>query len=96
MAQDTAYVAVAARITGRVQGVWFRGWVRQQARQLGLTGWVRNEPDGSVAAVFVGQSESVDAILALCHGGPPLARKDRLDATPFTPVPTLAEFTVER
>jgi acylphosphatase len=96
MAQDTACIAVAARITGRVQGVWFRSWVRQQARQLGLTGWVRNWPDGSVAALFVGPSGSVDAILTLCHGGPPLARVDRVDATPVTPVPTLEESAVER
>jgi acylphosphatase len=57
---DTS-IAVAARITGRVQGVWFRGWVREEARRLGLTGLVRNEPDGSVAALFAGQETAVAA-----------------------------------
>jgi acylphosphatase len=44
------------------------------ARRLGLTGLVRNEPDGSVAALFAGQETAVAAMLALCREGPPLAR----------------------
>src|SRR5699024_1180285 len=45
-------VAVEARITGRVQGVWYRGWTKGEATRRGLSGWVRNEPDGAVAALF--------------------------------------------
>jgi acylphosphatase len=92
---DTS-VATAARITGRVQGVWFRGWVREQARRLGLTGWVRNEPDGSVAALFVGPGAAVAAMLALCREGPPAARVLGVETTPVVPVPDLAEFRVTR
>ena len=91
-----ASIAVAVRITGRVQGVWFRGWVRVEARRLGLTGWVRNQPDGSVAAQFVGPGAAVAAMLALCHQGPPPARVLGVETTPIAPVPDLAEFRVEQ
>ena len=94
MAGAEASIATAARITGRVQGVWFRGWVRGEARRLGLTGWVRNEPDGSVAALFVGPGAAVAAMLALCREGPPPARVDAVETTPVAPVPELAEFRV--
>jgi len=87
-------IAGAARITGRVQGVWFRGWVREEARRLGLTGWVRNQPDGSVAALFVGPEAAVAAMLALCREGPPPARVDAVETTPVAPAPELAEFRV--
>ncbi len=89
-------IAIKARITGRVQGVWFRGWVREEARRLGLTGWVRNQPDGSVAALFLGQRSAVMAMLALCQQGPPQARVDGVETTPVVPAPKLTEFQVER
>jgi acylphosphatase len=91
-----ASIAVAARITGRVQGVWFRGWVREEALRLGLTGSVRNEPDGSVVALFAGRETAVAAMLALCREGPPLARVHGVEITPVVPVPQLAEFWVDR
>ncbi len=47
-------VTVRARVTGRVQGVWFRGWTEAEARRLGLAGWVKNEADGSVTALIAG------------------------------------------
>lgn len=93
---DCAPIAFEARIAGRIQGVWFRGWAREEARRLGLTGWVRNEADGSVTALFVGRAEAVATMLALCGDGPPLARVDRVDAMPVTPAPVLSEFRVER
>jgi len=96
VAGANASIAVAARITGRVQGVWFRGWVREEARRLGLAGWVRNQPDGSVAALFVGPGAAVAVMLALCREGPPHARVHAVETTPVTPVPELAEFRVAR
>ena len=91
-----ASIAVAVRITGRVQGVWFRGWVREQARRLGLAGSVRNQSDGSVAALLVGPGTAVAAMLALCHQGPPPARVHAVETTPVVPAPELAEFRIER
>lgn len=58
------------RITGRVQGVSYRAWTRAEATRLGLTGWVRNAPDGSVEAYVTGPLETVETLITACHGGP--------------------------
>lgn len=63
-------------ISGRVQGVFFRAWVLDNARGLGLRGWVRNRFDGSVEAVFEGPPASVDLMVKKCHDGPDHARVD--------------------
>lgn len=65
--------AVLARIQGRVQGVWYRGWTVEKATGLGLSGWVRNRADGSVEALFAGPAAAVEAMLAACREGPPAA-----------------------
>lgn len=62
------------RITGRVQGVGFRAATVRQAHSLGVTGWVRNAPDGSVEALIQGEPEQVDQMLSWLHRGPALAR----------------------
>ena len=66
-------------IHGRVQGVWFRESMRSEAERLGVTGWVRNAPDGSVEAVVQGPDTAVDALIAWARMGPPQARVDRID-----------------
>lgn len=65
-------------VRGRVQGVFFRAVTRETARGMGLTGWVRNLPDGSVEAVFEGQDDRVDKMLAWCHQGPPSAHVEEV------------------
>jgi acylphosphatase len=62
------------RITGRVQGVFYRDWFVEQARGLGVTGWVRNRADGSVEAVVSGSSGMIEAIVAKAHQGSPPSR----------------------
>lgn len=69
----TETVAARVRITGRVQGVWFRAWTVNVARDLCLDGWVRNRPDGSVEAVFCGPRTQVERMIANCQEGPPAA-----------------------
>jgi acylphosphatase len=64
---------IRVRITGRVQGVWYRGWTVDQALRLGLDGWVRNRRDGAVEAVFSGPEDVVRTMIALCRQGPPAA-----------------------
>ena len=68
-------------IQGRVQGVWFRESMRREAKRLGVTGWVRNTPDGAVEAVVQGPDEAVDALIAWAHDGPPMARVERITRT---------------
>jgi acylphosphatase len=64
-----------------VQGVFFRVETRDRARSLGLGGWVRNTPDGVVEAVFEGDKERIDSMLAWCERGPRGARVDDVDVT---------------
>lgn len=66
--------AVHCRITGRVQGVWYRGWTEREALSLNLDGWVRNRSDGSVEALFAGPREDVRDMIDRCWSGPPLAK----------------------
>ena len=63
-------------VSGRVQGVWFRGSTQDEAERLGIAGWVRNIPGGRVEAVFEGPADSVDAAVAWCRTGPPHAIVD--------------------
>ncbi len=69
-------------VSGRVQGVWYRGWVVDEARARGLDGWVRNRRDGSVEAVFRGAPEAVAEMIAACRQGPPMARVDAVQTLP--------------
>lgn len=65
-------------IEGRVQGVWFRESTRREAVSLGVSGWVRNLPDGTVEAMAEGPEESVRKLVSWCQHGPPAARVDRV------------------
>jgi acylphosphatase len=62
---------VRVRIEGVVQGVCFRACTEEEALRLGLAGWVRNRPDGSVEAVFEGEDAAVERMIAWCHRGSP-------------------------
>lgn len=84
MSEETADARKAVRIMimGKVQGVWFRGWVVDRASALGLDGWVRNRRDGSVEALAVGDSAAVDQLVAACRQGPPAARVEAVETAP--------------
>ena len=73
-----ATVSVRLHIQGRVQGVWYRGWVVAEAQELGLAGWVRNRRDGSVEALISGPEPAVRAMIERCRHGPPAARVERI------------------
>jgi acylphosphatase len=68
------------RIRGQVQGVGYRAWTDDKARALGLSGWVRNRRDGSVEALFSGESAKVDEMVGYCRQGPMAARVEAVDA----------------
>ncbi|MFO7460803.1 MAG: acylphosphatase [Desulfatiglandales bacterium] len=61
-------------IEGRVQGVWFRESTRKEAERLGVHGWVRNRPEGTVEVLIEGEEEKVRKLAAWCRHGPPSAR----------------------
>jgi len=69
------------RIYGLVQGVFFRSSMKYVANKLGVTGWVRNLPDGSVEAVVEGPEEKVNELIRWAHKGPPLARVEKVEVT---------------
>ena len=64
-------VRVRLRVDGRVQGVFFRTSTLEQAGRLGLKGWVRNCPDGSVEVVAEGERKKIEELVSWCHHGPP-------------------------
>ncbi len=70
-------------ISGRVQGVWFRGWMRETAVSFGLDGWVCNRRDGSVEAVFSGNAAKVEAMLQACWQGPRMARVTAVESSVY-------------
>ncbi|RWG85403.1 acylphosphatase [Mesorhizobium sp.] len=71
--------AVRARVSGMVQGVSYRVWTRNEAVRLGLTGWVRNERDGSVTALIVGADAAVAAMIDRLWQGPRGALVSKVD-----------------
>lgn len=72
-------------VHGEVQGVSFRYFCRQEARRLGVDGWVRNEPDGTVAALLEGPRQAVEELVAWCHEGPSGARVRHVDVEVVEP-----------
>ncbi|MEM1096915.1 MAG: acylphosphatase [Bacteroidota bacterium] len=79
-APDTGSQRLSARVSGRVQGVGFRHFTRATARRLGLTGWVRNEPDGSVYLIAEGPKAQLDTLLERLHTGPSMSRVQHVQA----------------
>ncbi len=75
----SSHERLTARVYGRVQGVGYRHFVWTRARRLGLTGWVRNEPDGSVAVVAEGPRPALESLLDALREGPPAARVERVE-----------------
>ncbi len=86
--------AVEVRVHGRVQGVYYRATARAEGERLGLAGWVRNLPDGSVQLRAQGDPRAVDALLAWCRVGPPGARVTDLEVDDVAPDPSLSGFTI--
>ncbi len=78
-------IRIRALVRGRVQGVFFRGSTQERARELGVDGWVRNCPDGSVEAVFEGSPQAVAEMLTFCARGPRWAEVDSLEQSAEAP-----------
>jgi acylphosphatase len=82
-------------VYGFVQGVFFRETTRRRAEAAGVSGWVRNRPDGAVEAVFEGEPDAVGRLLAFVQEGPPDARVERVETVDEEPE-GLERFAVRR
>ena len=83
-------------VKGRVQGVFFRASAQQEGLQLGLTGEVRNLPDGSVEAIVEGEKRAVDDFVDWCRRGPPSAEVEDVQVKLRPPRDEFRTFTVGR
>ena len=88
--------AAKLKISGQVQGVWYRASTHEKALALGLAGWVKNMPDGSVEALAQGPKEDVEALIAWCWKGPPLARVNQVAVEWTDPDKGFKKFEVRR
>lgn len=82
------------RIRGRVQGVGFRYYTQAQARMLGITGWVRNMPDGSVETCICGDAEQLASMQAWLAHGPATAHVDHVEVCPAPAQTPPPDFTI--
>lgn len=84
------------RISGKIQGVWFRDSTKAVANQLGITGFVRNEPDGTVYIEAEGTSSDMSQFLAWCHEGPERAKVERVETEESGQLQGFTDFVVRK
>ena len=95
MAQDEDPQAKRFVVRGRVQGVGFRWFVEREAHMLGVAGWVRNRPDGSVEVLAMGSRDQLLGLRARLRQGPRAARVDDVEEAEAKPVAGLNAFRIE-
>ena len=91
-----ALVRARLKVKGGVQGVGYRAWTRRTAESLGLTGWVRNLPDGAVEILAEGDKEQVEELVKCTHVGPPSSQVDEVDVLFETFTGEFAGFEIVR
>ena len=82
-------------VRGRVQGVGFRWFVEREAHILGIAGWVRNNPDGSVEVLAQGTRDQLSGLRSRLRDGPRAARVDGVEESPAQPITGLSSFRIE-
>lgn len=87
---------ILAVVHGKVQGVWFRAWTRDMARELGVVGWVRNLPDGTVETLAQAEETVLENFISRLHDGPPLARVTEVSVTKGDAGAAFDSFEVRR
>lgn len=85
---------IRVKIRGRVQGVYFRSYAQDRAIELNLTGWVRNNEDGTVEAVFSGNPDDVDKIIEWCYIGSPYSKVEKVEIFPEKEDKTMFTFSI--
>ena len=88
--------ALHMKISGIVQGVWFRASTKEQADRYGVSGWVRNVMDGSVEVHAQGADQSVEKLYQWCRRGPSGAVVESVDAEDVNPEPDIKGFVIRR
>ena len=83
------------KITGRVQGVFFRMCAQQKARELGVSGWVKNCRDGSVEALFQGDHDTLSQMISWCWTGSPDSRVEHVQSTEYPCASVLDGFDIQ-
>jgi acylphosphatase len=91
---DHDVIRVHLWVCGRVQGVFFRATTSDQARSRGLTGWVRNAPDGRVEAEVQGTRAAVEELIEECRTGPPMAAVSEVEVDQIDVVEDEQRFRV--
>jgi acylphosphatase len=81
-------------VSGRVQNVNFRAHTRDEAKRVGLEGWVKNLPDGRVEAVFEGTRAGVQRLVSWCYSGPPAAEVEHVEVSWDEPVNNEGPFAI--
>jgi len=81
-------------VVGRVQGVFFRAYTKDEAVKLGLAGWVKNRPDGSVEALIEGDKTAVERMLRWFHQGSPHSSVEKVQTTEESPVGDSSGFEI--
>jgi acylphosphatase len=94
--KDSGIVRLIATVSGRVQGVGYRYFAEQEAHRLGLTGFVRNMPDGSVEVVAEGDKNVLDGFLLLLRRGPSSAEVANIKSTFVPATGEFYDFTIRR
>ncbi|MCG8632745.1 MAG: acylphosphatase [Desulfobacterales bacterium] len=94
MSKQTARIAVSVKVTGRVQGVFFRAETRKAAQLEEVDGYVKNMPDGSVQALFQGNREQVENMVAWCRDGAPLSDVEGVSTQPVAVQPEIKGFQI--
>lgn len=85
---------VVIKVYGLVQGVLFRFETQRLAQKLGLRGWVRNEPDGTVLIITEGERENLEKLIDWAHHGPPTAQVEKVEVTWQKPKGEFKNFSI--
>lgn len=89
---------VDIRVTGKVQGVWFRAETLKLAQKLGICGWIQNNNDGSVSVCGQGDENQLKQLVAWCQNGPEMAQVDTLKDrwSDISPAAYLKDFIIRK
>jgi acylphosphatase len=77
-----------------VQGVWFRAHTKSKAEELGITGWVRNLPNGNVEAIFSGNEHDINTMVQWCHQGPSLSSVESVKIKKLSHIENFESFRI--